>query len=86
MKKQINKDTSLEELIDAAIYSAKNNVNSKEIFTVKDLFVGVEWKRLPDSSKKQLGIFFHDFVKNQGKDGYAAVEKTRQNQRQYKKK
>ena len=50
----VTKDTTLNELFDAACLSADTIVQSGESFRVKDLFRGVEWSRIP---KAGINVF-----------------------------
>lgn len=55
-----------------------------EIFLVKDLFKGYEWKRIPRSDRLLLGTLFLNYI-NTVSDIIKAIEKTTSNQQQYKK-
>ena len=54
----ITKNTTLNELYDAARLSAATIVQSGENFRVKDLFRGVEWNRIPKGLRTKLGARF----------------------------
>ena len=54
----VTKDTTLNELFDAACLSADTIVQSGESFRVKDLFRGVEWSRIPKGFRTKLGSMF----------------------------
>lgn len=55
-----------------------------EIFLVKDLFKGYEWKRIPRNDRLLLGTLFLNYI-NTVSDIIKAIEKTTSNQQQYKK-
>jgi hypothetical protein len=66
----------------------KNDAKRKmaeEVFTVKDLFTGIEWKRIPLGKRIQLGSRFFSEVNNNKITGIWPTDKTTQNQQQYKK-
>ena len=54
----VTKDTTLNELFEAACLSADTIVQSGENFRVKDLFRGVEWSRIPKGLRTKLGSMF----------------------------
>lgn len=81
----VTKDTTLNELFDAACLSADTIVQSGENFRVKDLFRGVEWSRIPKGFRTKLGGMFFAYVSGEAKDTYVPVGKTPQNQQIYKK-
>ena len=82
----VTKDTSLNDLFDAACLYADTIVQSGENFRVKDLFRGVEWSRIPKGFRTKLGGMFLAYVSGEAKDTYAPVGKTPQNQQIYTKK
>ncbi len=82
----VTKDTSLNELFDAACLYADTIVQSGENFRVKDLFRGVEWSRIPKGFRTKLGGMFFAYVSGEAKDTYAPAGKTPQNQQIYTKK
>ena len=49
------------ELLERAIYEI-DFVEVEEIFLVKDLFKGYEWKRIPRSDRLLLGTLFLNYV------------------------
>lgn len=59
-------------------------VETEEIFLVKDLFKGYEWKRIPRSDRLLLGTLFLNYV-NVVSKVVIPIEKTSSNQQQYKK-
>lgn len=81
----ITKDTTLDELLEAARQSANTIVQSGEKFRVKDLFRGVEWSRIPKGFRTKLGAMFFAYVTGEAKKEYAPVGKTPQNQQIYTK-
>lgn len=81
----VTKDTTLNELFDAACLSADTIVQCGENFRVKDLFRGVEWSRIPKGLRTKLGAMFFAFVNGEAKNKYEPVGKTPQNQQIYSK-
>ncbi len=67
----------------------KNTTKAKmeeEVFTVRDLFRGIEWRRIPIGKRIQLGSRFYNEVEISKKiKGIKATTKTSQNQQQYMK-
>jgi len=63
---------------------AKRKID-EEVFTVKDLFTGIEWKRIPIGKRIQLGSRFFNEVNNNTITGILPTDKTTQNQQQYRK-
>jgi len=55
-----------------------------EIFLVKDLFKGYEWKRIPVKDRLLLGTLFLYFI-NTKNSNIVAFEKTSSKQQKYKK-
>ncbi|MBP3555393.1 MAG: DUF1413 domain-containing protein [Clostridia bacterium] len=82
----VTKDTTLNELFEAACLSADTIVQSSENFRVKDLFRGVEWSRIPKGLRTKLGSKFFAYVNGEAKNFFEPVGKTPQNQQIYKKK
>ena len=82
----ITKDTTLNELYDAACLSAATIVQSGENFRVKDLFRGVEWNRIPKGLRTKRGSMFFVYVTGNAKDSFEPSGKTPQNQQIYLKK
>lgn len=75
--------TCVNDLLNQAIEEA-NNLNSGEIFLVKDLFKGYEWKRIPVKDRLLLGTLFLNYV-NTCESSICAIEKTSSNQQRYEK-
>lgn len=82
----VTKDTTLNELFEAACLSADTIVQSGENFRVKDLFRGVEWSRIPKGLRTKLGSMFFAYVTGNAKDSFEPFGKTPQNQQIYLKK
>jgi hypothetical protein len=80
-----NKNTDVDTVVDLAKKAVKN-VLAGEIFTLRDLFPAIEWKRLPLKTRIQIGSkFFDDF--NNGKiPDIEECGKTAQRQQCYRKK
>jgi len=60
------------------------NLNSEEIFLVRDLFKGYEWNRLSRSNRLLLGTLFINYIKSTD-IGIVPIEKTSSGQQRYKK-
>ena len=56
-----------------------------EEFTVRDLFRGIEWRRIPIGKRIQLGFRFFNEVEDKKIKGITPTKKTSQNQQQYMK-
>ena len=82
----VTKDTTLNELFEAACLSADTIVQSGENFRVKDLFRGIEWSRIPKGLRTKLGSLFFAYVNGEAKNAFEPVGKTPQNQQIYAKK
>lgn len=88
---RITADTSLADLLLAA-QTALRDVEPGEIFTVRDLFRGFEWNRLPRGVPSKLGTLFFVYAEKEGKDLIEIPKeddknkKTKQNQQLYIKK
>lgn len=61
------------------------NLNSGEVFLVKELFKGYVWKRLGKGERLTLGTLFINEVKNNPSLGITVLDKTTSNQQKYKK-
>ena len=81
----ITATTTVQDLLTLAA-NKLNEVPSGEVFIVRDLFCGVDWKRVPMGTRIKLGSMFLDHVTNPT-NGIAVeiLEKTPQNQQKYKK-
>lgn len=82
----VTKDTTLNELFEAACQSADTIVQTGDNFRVKDLFRGVEWSHIPKGLKTKLGSMFFAYVNSKAKGSFEPVGKTPQNQQIYKRK
>ncbi len=71
-------------LLEQAI-SETNNLNTGELFLVKDLFKGYMWNRIPRNTRLLLGTLFLNAVNNDRNIKIDVVEKTSSNQQKYKK-
>lgn len=81
----ITATTTVQDLLTLAV-NKLSDVPSGEVFIVRDLFCGVDWKRVPMGTRIKLGSMFLDYVTNPA-NGIAVelLEKTPQNQQKYKK-
>lgn len=79
----INANTSLNDLFNVAI-STLPDLQTGEIFIVKDLFRGFEWNRIPKGTRTKLGSMFFAYAKQNGLTLIECLGKTPQNQQQYK--
>ena len=81
----IDANTTVQALLDLA--TAKlNEIPSGETFIVRDLFCGVDWKRIPMGTRIQLGsMFFNRVCDPAGGLSAAPLDKTPQHQQRYKK-
>ncbi|SHJ73842.1 protein of unknown function [Hathewaya proteolytica DSM 3090] len=71
------------ELLEIAKEELKN-LNSEEIFLVRDLFKGYEWNRISMSNRLLLGTLFINYIKSTD-IGIVPIEKTSSGQQKYKK-
>lgn len=71
------------ELLEIAKEELKN-LNSEEIFLVRDLFKGYEWNRIFRSNRLLLGTLFINYIKS-ADIGIVPIEKTSSGQQRYKK-
>ncbi|MDD4714795.1 MAG: single-stranded DNA-binding protein [Candidatus Absconditabacteria bacterium] len=74
---------SANELLEIAKEELKN-LNSEEIFLVRDLFKGYEWNRISRSNRLLLGTLFINYIKSTD-IGIVTIEKTSSGQQRYKK-
>ena len=72
-------------LLEYAINESKLIVKD-EIFLVKDLFKGYEWKKIAKADRLWLGREFLNGVKNKKVKNIEIMEKTSSNKQVYKKK
>lgn len=80
----ITNQTSLDELFHLAQESTKD-VDSGEIFIVKDLFRGFEWNRIPVGNRTKLGSMYLRYAEKDGSEDIRPLDKTPQNQQKYTK-
>lgn len=59
------------------------NLESNEVFLVRELFKGYEWNRISRSDRLLLGTLFLSYV-NANECSIAAVEKTSSGQQRYR--
>jgi len=81
----VTNQTALNDLLNLAKESTKD-VNKGEIFIVKDLFRGFEWRRIALGNRTKLGSMYFYYAKNEGSIDIEALDKTPQNQQKYIKK
>ena len=81
----INANTSLQELFDTAV-STLRDVESGEVFIVKELFRGFEWNRISKANRTKLGAMVFAYAKGDiGSLDFIPLDKTPQNQQKYRK-
>ena len=81
----ITADTTLQDLQIMAI-AAVCQVEADEEFTVRDLFRGFEWNRIPKGNRTKLGGIFLSYAQGEGSSKLEILGKTPQNQQMYRKK
>lgn len=74
---------TVNELLEEA-KSEVSNLNSGEIFLVRDLFKGYEWNRISRSDRLLLGTLFLNYVKLENLL-VVPIEKTSSGQQRYRK-
>ena len=79
----ITKTSTLSELYDHAILSARDVVNG-EVFIVRDLFRGFEWNRVPKGLRIKLGSMFYAYAQGAASGELEILDKTPQNQQKYR--
>lgn len=80
----ITSNTSLQDLLNESI-NTLSDLQSGEIFTVKQLFRGFEWERISKGNRTKLGSQFSNYAINAGSSIIQQLKKTSQNEQQYKK-
>ena len=70
------------ELLEFAKEEIKN-LNSGEIFLLRDLFKGYEWNRISRSNRLLLGTLFINYVRS-ADGGVVPIKKTSSGQQRYK--
>lgn len=78
----ITGNTSLQDLFDEAI-NTLSDLNTGEVFIVKQLFRGFEWERIPRGNRTKLGAMFFAYANNKGAKILKPLGKTPQNQQKY---
>lgn len=73
---------TVNDLLYKAINETKN-LNSNEVFLVRDLFKGYEWNRISRSDRLLLGTLFLNYVHSSGTH-LEPIEKTSSGQQKYK--
>jgi hypothetical protein len=68
-------------LLEIAIHEI-SNVNSGEIFLLRDLFKGYEWNRISRSDRLLLGTLFLNYI-NTTNNEVTPIEKTSSGQQKY---
>lgn len=81
----ITSTTTAQALLDIALVKL-HDVPSGETFIVRDLFCGVDWKRVPLGTRIKLGSLFLIYVEHQGSSSVKKLEeKSNQKQQIYEK-
>lgn len=81
----VNEKTSLEDLLSIVI-DTLDEVNTGEIFIVKELFRGFEWNRIGKGNRTKLGSMVFAYANgDEGSTVIQSLDKTPQNQQKYKK-
>ncbi|MGL4912153.1 MAG: DUF1413 domain-containing protein [Romboutsia sp.] len=80
----INNSTSLQDLFNESV-NTLSDLQSGEIFIVKQLFRGFEWERIQKGNRTKLGSMFFNYANNNGSSIIVPLGKTAQNQQQYRK-
>lgn len=62
-----------------------SNLNPGEIFLVRELFKGYEWKRLDRAVRLNLGTIFLSHIQNNPSLNISVLDKTTSNQQKYQK-
>lgn len=78
----ITRNTSLQDLFDEAI-NTLSDLNTGEVFIVKQLFRGFEWGRISKGNRTKLGAMFFAYANNKGANIIKPLGKTPQNQQKY---
>ena len=80
----VDASTSLETLFAQALKQLQE-VHSGEVFRVRDLFCGLEWKRIDVGTRIRLGAKFFAYARAEGAAVVVPLDKNAQNQQQYQK-
>lgn len=78
----ITNNTSLQDLFNESV-NTLSDLQSGEIFIVKQLFRGFEWERISKGNRTKLGSMFFNYANNNGSSIIKPLGKTPQNQQQY---
>ena len=70
------------ELLKLAVKETEN-LETGEVFLVKDLFKGYKWNRIPRNDRLLLGTLFLNHI-NKGSANIKPIEKTSSGQQRYK--
>lgn len=71
------------ELLKEAVEQLRN-MESGEVFIVKDLFRGYMWNRFPRNERLLLGTLFLNYIKTEETDKIVPAGKNGSNQQKYK--
>ena len=80
----ITESTPLSKLLEYANKELEE-LNDGEVFVMKDLFKGYEWKRITRGNRTKLGRMFFEQISRVDDLGVDPLGKTPQNQQQYRK-
>ena len=80
----ITESTPLSKLLEYANKELEE-LNDGEVFVMKDLFKGYEWKRITRGNRAKLGMMFFEQISRVDDLGVDPLGKTPQNQQQYRK-
>ena len=80
----ITESTPLSKLLEYANKELEE-LNDGEVFVMKDLFKGYEWKRITRGNRTKLGMLFFEQISRVDDLGVDPLGKTPQNQQQYRK-
>ena len=78
----ITNTTSLQDLFNESV-NTLSDLQSGEIFIVKQLFRGFEWERIAKGNRTKLGSMFFNYANNNGSSIIKPLGKTPQNQQKY---
>ncbi|MBS4195788.1 single-stranded DNA-binding protein [Lederbergia citri] len=62
-----------------------DNLNSGEVFLVRDLFKGYEWNRFERNDRLRLGVLFLNEIQSNGELRIEILDKSSSHQQKYKK-
>lgn len=78
----VTNNTSLQDLFNESV-NTLSDLQSGEVFIVKQLFRGFEWERIAKGNRTKLGSMFFSYANNNGSSIIKPLGKTPQNQQQY---